>query len=162
MKSVLSLRLASNEKEKPMIRLSSNFTLFYKIFLPVFFMILYGLFTVFLFFTNDSPLSAIPWVKYSNLIFYLAVLLIMYKSIFQLYRVDCSHEEFIVTNYRTAYKYSYDSIESFNQTNFLLFTLATIRFKSPSSFGSRVSFLLDKNGLKKVEEAAGDVFSTSV
>ena len=134
-----------------MIRLSSNQTLFLKLVFPIFFAVLYGLLTVFFLLSDFSPFPRTGWMKYSNLIFYFAVLLIFYKTIFQLLRVDCAADHFVVTNYRTAYRYSYDSIATFKEENLLLFTLGVIRFNSPSAFGNRIIFIVDKKMLKKIQ-----------
>ena len=139
-----------------MIRLSSNSTLFLKIVLPIFFGVFYGLLTIFFVISEQSPLP--DYFRFSNLIFYLAVLFILYKTVIQLLRIDCGSDYFVVTNYRKAYKYSYESIESFTTENLLFFTLGTLRFKSPSSFGSSIVFLVDKKRLLEVASQFGDVF----
>lgn len=135
-----------------MIRLSSNQTLLLKLVIPVFFIVLYGLLTIFFLVSERSPLPDSGWMKYSNIIFYLAIILIFYKTVFQLQRVDCGPEYFVVTNYKTAYRYSYDSIASFKLEKLFLFNLGVLHFKSPSAFGKQVTILLDKNNLKKIRE----------
>ena len=135
-----------------MIRLSSNQTLFLKLVLPIFFAVLYGLLTLLFLVSTDGPFPTKGWMKYSNLIFYLSILLIFYKTVFQLQRVDCAADHFVVTNYKTAYRYSYDSVETFTTGNLLFFTVGTLRFKSQSAFGTSVTLLVDKNNLSKIQQ----------
>jgi len=144
-----------------MIRLSSNSTLFFKLALPVFFVVLYGMITVFLLVADQIPFGNYKWVRYSNLVFYLAMLFILYKTVFQLHRIDCGPDHFVVTNYRTAYKYPYDAVESFSLDSLIIYTLGTIRFNSPSSFGKSVVFLLDRSTWDKIQEEYGQVFDQS-
>ena len=139
-----------------MIRLSSNATLFFKLVLPIFFGVFYGLLSIFFLGMEQNPFP--DYIRYSNLIFYLAVLFILYKTVIQLLRVDCGADHFIVTNYRTAYKYNYDAIESFRCERLLWITLGTIRFKSPSSFGPTAVFLVDVKRLAEIKHSFGEVF----
>jgi len=142
-----------------MIRLSSNLTLFFKIFIPIFFIIFYGLLSLFFLFGDESPLARSKWFPYSNLIFYAAALFILYKTVWQLYRIDCTSDHFIVTNYKSAFKYTYDSIDTFKMTDLFFFTVGSVSFKSNSSFGKRIRFLVDKNSLKKINKEFNQVLS---
>jgi hypothetical protein len=135
-----------------MIRLSSNTTLFYKLVLPIFFTVLYGLFSIFLLVADGAPFGDYNWVRYTNFTFYVAMVFIFYKSVVQLIRVDCGPEYFVVTNYRKAFRYSYDSISAFKIENLLLFSIGIMEFKSPSHFGESIVFLLDKKNLLKIQE----------
>lgn len=135
-----------------MIRLSSNTTLFYKLVLPIFFTVLYGLLTMFLLLADGAPFGEYDWVRYTNLAFYMAMVFIFYKSVFQLLRVDCGLDHFVVTNYRKAFRYSYDAIAEFEIENLLFFSVGTIEFKSSSNFGKSIIFLLDKKNLIKIQE----------
>ncbi len=141
-----------------MIRLSSNATLFYKIVFPLFFLVLYGLFTLFILIAENGPFDELEWIRYSNLIFYIAIVLILYKTVFQLQRIDCNEDNFVITNYRKAFRYSYDSVKEFRTENLFFWTLAIIEFKSPSFFGNRITVLIDKNNLEKIYTSYGNVF----
>ena len=138
-----------------MMRLSSNQTLFLKLVFPIFFVVLYGLLTLFFFVADTGPFPTTGWMKYSNAIFYLSIVLIMYKTVFQLQRIDCTADHFIVTNYKSAYRYTYDSIDSFREEKLFFFTLGIIEFKSSSAFGKRVVCLVDKRRLAQIREKFG-------
>ncbi len=140
-----------------MIRLTSNLTLFFKIFIPVFFVVFYGLFTGFTLFSHEGPLKSMAWLLYSNLIFYLSVLFILYKTVFQLCRVDCAKDHFIVSNYHKSYRYSYDAIETYREMSFLFFAIGTIRFKSKSSLGLKINFLIDRQNKRKIIDTFGEI-----
>ncbi len=144
-----------------MIRLSSNFTLFFKIFVPTFFIVFYGLITIF-FFVGESQVFHIgAWFPYSNLLFYLATVFILYKTVFQLHRIDCSDEYFVVSNYRHSYRYTYDSVASYTESSFLIFTFGRLEYKSPSTLGIKIRFLIDRQNRDKIFETFGRVFPSN-
>lgn len=142
-----------------MIRLSSNSTLFFKVFIPVFFIVFYGLFSVFLLLTDESPLGNQTWVPYSNLVFFLSVVFILYKTVWPLVRVECGPELFIVTNYRHTYQYTYDSIKDYSEAKLFFWTVGYIEFHSKSKFGDSVSFIVDKRKLDQIRESYGEVLT---
>jgi hypothetical protein len=46
-----------------------------------------------------------------------------------------------VSNFFKNFKYTYESIASFEETNMLLFTKVTLHFHQPGKFGKSVSFI---------------------
>ncbi len=143
-----------------MQRISSNLTLFFKIFIPVFWTTFYGLFTLVMFLSGDSTIQLFhsELLRYSNLFFYLSTLLIMYLTIFQLKRVELSVDGIFVTNYFRTVKYSYDSVESLGYRNYYLFKVGFIRLKEKGFFGKKIVFLLKKGYLEKFIEEHPEKF----
>ena len=133
-----------------MQRVSSNLTLFFRLFLPTFWMVFYGLFTFVVLFTDTSTLNIFQsdLLKYSNLVFYLSTLLIIYLTIYQLKRVEFSREGIYVTNYFKTVKYTYDSLESIGYRDYYFFKTGFIRLKNKGVFGSTIIFLLKKKYLE--------------
>lgn len=140
-----------------MIRLSANSTLFFKVFLPVFFIVFYGLFSVFLFMDEVSPIGKQSWVPYSNLVFYLSIVFIFYKTVWPLVRVECGPDGFVVTNYRQTYKYTYDSIKTFGIARLFIWKIGLIEFHSKSKFGAHISFIIDQRKLDQIREEFGEI-----
>lgn len=133
-----------------MQRISSNLTFLFKLFIPVFWTTFYGLFTFVVLFTQDSALQLFQsdLLRYSNLLFFLSTLLIMYLTIFQLKRVELSAEGVYITNYFKNIRYSYDSVESIGYRNYYFFKLGFIRLHQKGYFGKKVVFLLKKGYLE--------------
>jgi hypothetical protein len=140
-----------------MIRLSSNSTIFFKIFIPVFFTVFYGLFTIFLWLTSAPFLEEYPWLRLSNTIFYLAVVFILYKSIWQLKRVEVDKHQIVITDYKNAYRYSWESLDSMIITNYWIFRIVHFFFKEKTSFGRSVPFIQEPKGFRELEQKFPDI-----
>ena len=140
-----------------MIRLSSNATIFYKIFIPVFFTVFYGLFTIFIWRNPSSMMDDFKWFPLSNTLFYLAVVFILYKSLWQLKRIEAGKDHIIITDYRKAYQYSWDSVDSMIVTNYLLLKVVHFFFKEETSFGRNIPFIYDLKGFKELKEKYPDI-----
>jgi len=143
-----------------MNRVSSNLTLLLKLFIPTFWTTFYGLFTFVLLFADTSTMQLFQseWLKYSNLLFYIATLLIIYITIFQLHRVEMSENGIFVTNYFKTAKYSYDSVNALGYRDYYLFKVGFIKLKEKGIFGSTILFLLKKKYLEDFMEKHPDKF----
>ncbi len=133
-----------------MQRISSNLTLFFRIFIPVFWTTFYGLFTVVMFLADDSTIQLFQsdLLKYSNLLFYFSTLMIIYLTIFQLKRVELSEDGVFVTDYLKTLRYSFDSVEAVGFRNYYFFKLGFIILKEKGYFGKKIVFLLKKKYLE--------------
>ena len=83
-----------------MQRVSSNLTLFFKMFLPTMWIVFFGTFGLAIFVTDSSqiPLLTSTTFKYSFLIFYLLFFGILYYTLIPLKRVEMGKEYYIVSN----------------------------------------------------------------
>ena len=143
-----------------MQRISSNLTLFFKLFVPTFWTVFYGLFTFVLLFVDDSTMELFQSdiLRYSNLVFYLSTLLIMYLTIFKLHRVELSPEGVFVTNYFKTAKYTYDSIDAIGYKNYQFFKTGFIRLKQKGIFGKTILFLMKRKYLEDFMEEHPEKF----
>jgi hypothetical protein len=124
------------------LRVSTNWTLFLKIFLPTFWIVFFGSLTFFVVVLNGGgALSSHFLLKAVTLFTFILFLLALYFSLIQLKRVEVAEDHFYVTNYFKTYRYSYDSIKSINETDLFITKLVSIRFVQKSSFGRKVRFL---------------------
>ena len=144
-----------------MQRLSSNLTLFFKLFIPVFFTVFYGAFTLTLLLTDIEDLGFLPyaWFPVSNLVFYLACLLIMFVTVWKLKRVDADETYIYISNYFKTYRYAYSSIAKMDETSFLLFKIIIIRFREKTSFGKQIFFLKESRLFNTFVEENPDQFA---
>ena len=105
------------------IRLSSNWTLILKVFIPI------TWFTFFLSFLLSSWIAnpiEVPQITSFNfriglIVFILGGILFFWFTFFRLKRVDANAEFIFVSNYFKTYRYTIESIESFVIYDHLLF-----------------------------------------
>lgn len=116
-----------------MIRVSSNVTLFLTIFVPTFWTVFFGAFTILMF---SQPIVGYPF-KIGTLIFYLLGLMIFYFTLLRLKRVEMDENGIYTTNYFKHYKYPYHNVETINDSGLL----THITLKTPGHFGKKIWFL---------------------
>ncbi len=126
-----------------MERLSSNLTLFFKFFVPVFWIVFFGAFTIAVFVYRNEFYGAIPGqpLRIGAIIFFVSGLFMFYFTLMQLKRVEGNAEYFLVTDYFKTFRYTYDSIEKITESKFAFLKLATIHLKEKGSFGKRMFFI---------------------
>ena len=114
-----------------MERVSSNSSLFLKIFIPTFWLVFFGLFTLMTVITeNENPVFNTIEYKISIIILYLIGALVMYWSFIKLKRVEMGPKAFSVSNYFKTYQYSYGSIDFFRENNYFIFRTDILNFYS--------------------------------
>lgn len=138
-----------------MINISSNSTLFFKFFIPVFWSVFFTAFLIGLFIADVEYIGEIPifMARVAAFVFLAAGLLFFYLFLFPLKRVEVGAENFIVTDYFKNYKYTYDSIEKIAARDWYFFKTRTIFLKSPGSFGKKIHFISSRKRYKKFTEA---------
>lgn len=126
-----------------MERLSSNLTLFFKFFVPIFWIVFFGAFTIAVFAYRNEFYGAIPGqsLQIGAVIFFVSGLFMFYFTLMQLKRVDGNAEYLVVTDYFKTFRYSYDSVEKVTESKFAFLKLATIHLKEKGSFGQRMFFI---------------------
>ena len=136
-----------------MQRLSSNFTLFFKLTIPVGWVSFFGLFALVIFIvdTTDKPLLASPYFKYGFLAFFLLFLTIIYFTIYQLKRVEYENGFMYVTDYFKTIKFPIENIERVSTLNMILFKVAWFHLKAKGIFGKRIPFIAKKSTFKTFE-----------
>ncbi|MCB9311023.1 MAG: hypothetical protein H6567_13280 [Lewinellaceae bacterium] len=126
-----------------MQRVSSNLTVFLKLFIPTAWIVFFGTFTIALFFSSESQLYIftstgfkIIWVVFLLMFFFL-----MFFTIMQLKRVELDTDSYIATNYLQTFKLRYEDIQSVYTLRFWRFIIVSFSLKGRSSLGSKISFL---------------------
>ncbi len=133
-----------------MIQVSSNLTLFLKIFIPTFYLVFFGAFVGTIWFAGYDNFGKIDGdiLRWASLFCYLAVTTIFLFTTMKLKRVEMDGQHLFVTNYFKHFRYSYDSIESIKEKEYPFVKIIQIRFKQTGSFGKKVSFLPSKSRFK--------------
>ncbi len=144
-----------------MQRISSNTTLFLKIFIPTFWIVFFGIFTLAVVLSNvkQFPLFNFIYFKVGLAAFFLGGLAFLYFTFIQLKRVELDREFVYASNYFKTYRYPYQNVEKIVERDIWLFYLVKIYLKTPGKFGQRLTFILDgamlKDYLDKNPEVAG-------
>jgi hypothetical protein len=125
-----------------MERVSTNATLFYRLFLPIFWIVFFGAFTLAVFITNRELYGEIPgnYMRLGSALFYITGVVVIYFTLMRLKRVEMDDQFVFVTNYLKHYRYPWHNIESIHEQSFLFLKLVTITFKESGSFGKKIVF----------------------
>ncbi|MCB9266887.1 MAG: hypothetical protein H6558_17805 [Lewinellaceae bacterium] len=134
-----------------MHRISTNLTLFYKFFIPVFWIVFFGALTIAALAYPFEYVGNIPAGSFriGIVVFYLSGLLALAFTLMRLKRVEADNQFFYITNYFKTARYPFHSIDRVELSKFLLFRIATIYFKEPGAFGKQ-TFFIPSNSLFRV------------
>lgn len=126
-----------------MQRVSTNFTLFLKIFLPIFWIVFFGAFALVLWTEDRIPTGAISIgsLRIAMTLFFLVGATILFFTLMKLHRVEMDEAFIYVTNYVKTARYPYHQIEKINEIDFLILSTVTIHFKNKGVFGKKVTFV---------------------
>ncbi len=144
-----------------MQRISSNSTLFLKIFFPTFWIVFFGIFTIAVLMAKAPHFGSVPagTFKAGLALFFVAGLVVLYFTLLQLLRVELDELYVYASNYFKTFRYPYHNVEKITERDFGLFHLVRIHLKTPGKFGAKLTFLLDetmlKSFLEKHPEAVG-------
>jgi hypothetical protein len=128
-------------------RVSSNITLFLKLFIPTGWGVFFTLFTASLFLVDEVslPFLTAPIFKYPFLAAYLLFFFLIYKTLMQLKRVELGDEFYIVSNYFKTYRFLYKDIKTIDIIKLGRLQLVTFTLLAPGSFGKRIHFVASKS-----------------
>lgn len=126
-----------------MQRVSSNLTLFFKLFVPTFWIVFFGAVTLALWLNKEDFYGDLNGgaLRIGALFFYLSGLVLYYFSLLPLKRVEMDPLFVYVTNYFQNYRYPWHNIEALEDSAFLNFKVVRITLKSPGKFGKHIRFI---------------------
>lgn len=138
-----------------MHRLSSNATLFLKIFLPVFWTTILTGVTLVAWFAEESnfgglPLSSFRWATLFTLVMGVSLFLLLF---WPLKRVETDGEKVYVSNYfRTAF-YSWEQdVEAYHEFRIIFLKIGIIELNGVGSFGRKMRFIPSRKLVKAFRE----------
>lgn len=138
-----------------MHRLSSNATLFLKLFIPVFWTTIMVGITLVAWLSDESDfgglnMSSLRWGSLFALVMGVAVFTLLF---WPLKRIETDGEKVYVSNYfRTAFYYWNRDVATFYQDRFLFLKVATIELNGVGSFGRKMRFVPSKKLLLAFQE----------
>jgi hypothetical protein len=126
-----------------MQRISSNTTLFFKIFVPCVYITFFGSMSIAVLFSDPEEvyIAGNPLVKYGLPSLFMIFVVIMYFTIMQLKRVEFGPDYFLVSNYFKTYRYVYGDIKKITLYNFGLFTIISIKMIERTKMGRKFRFI---------------------
>lgn len=130
-----------------MYRVSSSLTLVLAIFLPVFWLVTIGCFTLFSFLAEDEDL---PLRNPDQFRLILSILLVagtslIYYFFMRLRRVECTNEHLFVTNYFKTVKIPWTEVRDIQYRKIFLFRMAKIKLSYKSVFGRTIRMITDED-----------------
>ena len=133
------------------IHLSSNWTLFLKILLPILWGVFFGLLTVAFWVSSLPSIGGLSIWAFRALMtsFFLTGMGVLYFSLIQLKRIEADSEFLYVTNYRRTARYPYHNVEKIEEVNYFLFKVGRVIFQEPGLFGRKVIFLANSYRLEE-------------
>lgn len=144
-----------------MQRISSNWTLFLKVFFPTAWITFFSLLTIAVIFSGPGtlPFGGGIGFKITFVIGFLLFFAFLYFTVMKLKRVDFGEDGLYISNYIKTYRYAFNDIDLIDETNMLLFTLGKIVLKEKGSFGKKIFFLISPVHFKDILEKYPEKFS---
>ena len=134
-----------------MYHVSSNLTLLLKFFIPVFWIVFFGAFTIAVLASQNAYFGNIPAFifKLGALTFYLLGILLLYLYLLRLKRIEMDGEGFIASNYFKSFRYPWEDVEYLTVFDLTLMQFVRIRLKATGSFGKSIPFVASRRRLKE-------------
>ena len=134
-----------------MQQVSSNLTLILKIFIPTFWLTLFGAFTIAVFLVDTSYFGNIPafLFRVGTALFYLIGAGILYLTLLRLKRVEMSEEFVYATNYFRSYRYPWHNVDRLREKDWGIFSIVTVALHQPGHFGRKFIFLASRKRLQE-------------
>lgn len=124
--------------------LSSNFTLYWRVFVPIFGTVfLSGLLLTFLLIPEEDLYLPFPilWGRLSVFGLWLGWLFLVRRTLWRLKRIDAGTTHFFVTNYWTTVRYPWADVEKTEEKKRWGRRIVQIVLRAPGRFGQIISFL---------------------
>lgn len=130
-----------------MQRVSTNLTLFYKFFMPIFWIVFFGSMTIAAFVYDNAFYGEIPgnWFRIGLVVFFLSGVVMFLFTLMRLKRVEMGPDGIYVTDYFKHLRYPFEDIEKIAESEFLIFKVVTIHLRAKGTFGKKFTFLASRD-----------------
>lgn len=137
-----------------MDRISTNATLFLKLFLPIFWVVFFGcvVLTVWFVPTVSWGVLSETGAKIALTLLYMFFILFLYRTLFRLKRIELDDLFVYVYSYFKSVRYPYHMIESIHENSLGPLRLTRIRLKMDGTFGRSIYFLESPERVKRQRE----------
>lgn len=129
-----------------MQRVSSNATLFFKFFVPTFWIVFFGAFTAAVWNSKGEYFGNFPLgpFRIGVLLFFITGIITLAYTIMRLKRVEFSAEYVYVTDYFKSVRYPWRDVAGLHESDFLFLSLGTLTLKAKGMFGDKIVFLVSR------------------
>jgi len=127
-------------------RISSDLTLLFKFFIPVFWTVFFGAMTLAFWLTPMGMDYKSVRIIYTGIL--VSGIILLYLTVFQLKRIEIHPEYIFITNYFKYYRYPLADIEKMTFKRVPIFTIGTVILKEKGSLGKKAIFIASKSRLK--------------
>ena len=129
-----------------MQQVSTSLTLFWKIFVPLFWTVIFSSFTMAVWFLDTSHFAGVPiqTFRYGMTVFLLAGIVFFYFTVLQLKRIEMDQTHIFATNYFKNYKYPWSNVKNIKEQDFVIFRTIQIVLKEPGTFGKKITFVASR------------------
>jgi hypothetical protein len=126
-----------------MQRLSSNLTLFFKIFIPVSWVSFFGLFglVIFIIDANNEPFLTSTFFRSVYVGLFILFFALIYFTIFQLKRVESADGFIYTTNYFKTVRFPVENIKKISVMNLGILKIARMHLHNKGIFGNKIPFI---------------------
>ena len=126
-----------------MQRLSSNLTLFFKIFLPVSWVSFFGVFgiVIFLIDATNEPFLTSTVFRSTFVGLFILFFALIYFTIFQLKRIESADGFIYATNYFKTVRFPIENIKKVSVMNLGIVKIARMHLHNKGIFGSKLPFI---------------------
>lgn len=137
-------QLPQNGQPK-LINLSSNKTLFWRVFVPIFGTVFLGVLTLAYVFTTHeqvyTPFLPNLWAKGLVMLVLSGWLYFVWRALWRLHRVDADDTHLYITNYWTTVRYPWADVRALEEKRRLGQRIVNIHLRAPGRFGQKIAFL---------------------
>ena len=137
-----------------MQRVSSSATLFLKFFVPTFWIVFFGAFSILMLLTSPTINGKVsPGVlRIGAVLFFLLGIAVLYWAVMRLKRVEMDKDFIYATNYFKTFRYPYHNVEKMVENDYLFFRSIHIFLKEPGTFGPKITFVVSQKLLERFLE----------
>lgn len=124
--------------------LSSNMTLFWRVFVPVFGTVFFTGLLLATWLTDEEELYlsySVLWIRVPIALIWLAWALLVWKKLWPLRRVDADDAYLFVTNYWTTLRYLWADVERIEERRHWGRLVVHLHLKAPGRWGNVIHFL---------------------
>jgi len=141
--------------------ISSTLTLFFKLFIPTFWITFVGFLTLAILFNNDLNIAAFKTTGFrlGIIAFFIIGVSALYYLFMRLKRVEVTESHVYITNYIKTYRYPYDSITAINESSILGFYKIRLTLAEKGSFGKNIVFIASRKRWSEFIKERPDLFA---
>lgn len=130
-----------------MQQVSSNLTLIFKLFIPIFWVVFFGLLTLSAWVVSPESGGALArWdIRLVISSVFLSGAALLYFSLWKLKRVEMDADFVFATDYFRTVRNPWSNVARLSKQQYFFFSIIHIQLQTPGSFGKRIVFLASRS-----------------